>query len=175
MIKKLAIALAVIVLAILAYAATKPDTFRVERSTTIKAPPEKIFALINDIHNWQTWSPYEKKDPNMKRTFSGAASGKGAIYEWQGNDDVGQGKMEITEINPPTKVIIALHFIKPFQGDNTAEFSLEPQGNSTKVTWAMYGPNTYMCKIMQTFLDVNNMCGKDFDNGLAALKATSEK
>src|SRR5260221_14610912 len=110
----------VIVAGILIYAATKPDTFRVQRSASIKAPPDKIFAMINDLHGWGAWSPYEKKDPAMKRTFSGAQSGKGAVYEWDGNSNVGKGRMEVIEATPPTKVAIKLDFIKPFEGHNTA-------------------------------------------------------
>jgi hypothetical protein len=158
----------------LAVASTKPDQFHVERSITIKAPPEQIYSRISNIHEWMAWSPWEKKDPQMKRTFSGAESGKGAIYEWAGNDEVGAGRMEITEATAPTKVTTALHFIKPFEGDDISEFNLTPQGDSTLVTWSMSGPNPFMCKVMQVFMNLDQMCGKDFESGLASLKTTTE-
>ncbi|MEI7874640.1 MAG: SRPBCC family protein [Alphaproteobacteria bacterium] len=167
--------LVVVVAGILIYAATRPDTFRVQRSATIKAPPDKIYALINDLHLWSGWSPYEKKDPDMKRTFSGAPSGKGAIYEWDGNNNVGKGRMEITNTAPASKVVIKLDFIKPFEGHNTAEFTLEPKGDSTVVTWAMYGPAAFMMKVMGIFMNMDNMIGNDFAVGLANLKAVAEK
>jgi uncharacterized protein YndB with AHSA1/START domain len=175
MFKTIAIVIAVLFAALLAYAATKPDTFRVQRATSIKAPPEKIFALINDLHSWNAWSPYEKKDPAMKRTHSGAANGKGAVYAWEGNHEIGMGSMEITESSPPSKVAIKLDFIKPFEGHNTAEFTLEPKGDSTNVTWAMYGPTPYLAKIIHVFFDMDNMVGKDFEAGLASLKTAAEK
>src|SRR5437764_12159953 len=112
--------LVLVIAAILIYAATKPDTFTVQRQTSIKAPPERIFALVNDLHGWGAWSPYEKKDPDMKRTFGGAALGKGAIYQWDGNKNVGSGSMEIIESAPPSKIVIKLDFLKPFEGHNTA-------------------------------------------------------
>ena len=167
--------LVVIVAGILIYAATRPDTFRVQRSVSIKAPPDKIYALINDLRLWSGWSPYEKKDPDMKRTFSGAPSGKGAIYEWDGNNNVGKGRMEITDTASPSKVVIKLDFIKPFEGHNTAEFTLEPKGDSTVVTWAMYGSASLMMKVMGIFMNMDNMIGNDFAVGLANLKAVAEK
>jgi hypothetical protein len=174
MLKKIAIGIVVIVVAILAYAATKPDTFSVQRAAGIKAPPEKIFALIQDFHNWGTWSPWEKLDPNMKRTFSGPPSGKGASYAWEGNRDAGAGRMEITDATP-AKVTLKLDFIKPFEAHNNVEFTLAPQGDSTNVTWVMSGPNSYMSKLMQTFMSMDKMVGKDFETGLSNLKAAAEK
>ncbi len=171
----IAAAVVVVVAGILIYAATMPDTFRVQRTATIKAPPEKIFALINDLRSWSLWSPYEKKDPAMKRTFSGAASGKGAIYEWDGDNNVGKGRMEITEATPPAKILIKLDFIKPFEGHNTAEFTMEPRNDGTVVTWAMYGSASLMMKVMGLFMNMDNMIGNDFAAGLASLKAAAEK
>jgi len=169
-------AIAVILIgAVLVYATTKPATFRVQRATRIKAPPEKIFALINDLHGWGAWSPYEKKDPAMKRTFSGAASGKGAVYEWDGNKNVGKGRMEITETSAPSKIVIKLDFFSPFEGHNTAEFTMEPNGDATDVAWTMYGPAPFMSKVMQVFCNMDNMIGKDFEIGLANLKMLTEK
>ena len=164
-----------LVAGLLGYAATKPDTFRVQRSATMKAPPEKIFSLINDFHNWGAWSPWEKLDLAMKKTHSGAASGKGAIYEWEGNKKVGQGRMEITEESPPSKVAIKLDFIKPFQANNKAEFALDRQGDSTNVTWTMDGSQPFMFKVMGVFMNLDNMIGKDFEAGLASMKGIAEK
>ena len=135
MLKTITIIVVVLIAALLVYAATRPDTFRVQRATNIKAPPEKIFALINDLHSWGSWSPYEVKDPAMKRTYSGAANGEGAVYEWEGDKNVGKGRMEIAETSPPSKVMIKLDFIKPFETHNIAEFTMEPKGDSTNVTW----------------------------------------
>ncbi len=175
----IAAAIVVVVAGILIYAATRPDTFRVQRSATIKAPPDKIFALINDLHAWSAWSPYEKKDPAMKRTFGGAPSGKGAVYEWDGDKNVGKGRMEITEATPPGRILMRLDFIKPFEGHNTVEFTMEPKGDSTVVTWAMFGPCPYFAKVMGVvmglFMNVDDMVGNDFVAGLASLKAVAEK
>ena len=132
MIKVIASAVGVLVAAFLIYAATRPDTFRVQRTTTIKAPPEKIFPLINDFQRWGAWSPYEKKDPTMKRTLSGAATGKGAVYEWDGNKDVGKGRMEITESAPPSQVTLQLDFIRPFAAHNIVDFTLEAKEGPPK-------------------------------------------
>jgi hypothetical protein len=174
MFKTISIIIVVLLAGVLTYAATKPDTFRVERSTSVNAPPEKIAPLISDFHSWGGWSPYENKDPNMKRTFSGAQSGNGSVYEWNGNSEVGQGRMEITE-SSPSKVAIKLDFIKPFEGHDVATFTLAPQGDATIVTWAMDGPNPYLAKVMGVFCNMDHMIGKDFETGLANLKAAAEK
>jgi carbon monoxide dehydrogenase subunit G len=175
MIKIIAIIVAVLIAGVLILAATKPDTFRVQRGTSIKAPPEKIFAFINDFKRWDAWSPWEKKDPAMKRTFGAATSGKGAKYAWEGNKDVGQGSMEIAESSPPSKLTIKLDFVKPFEGHNIVEFTLAPQGDATNVTWAMQGDTPYFAKIIHVFMNMDSMVGKDFEAGLANLKAASEK
>ena len=175
MIKIIAIVVVVLIAALLGFAATKPDTFRVQRAASIKAPPEKIFALINDFNSWGSWSPYEKKDPTMKRTLSGTANGKGAVYEWDGNKEIGKGSMEITESSLPSKVTIKLDFVKPFEAHNIVEFTMEPKGDSTNVTWAMHGSNSYLAKIMSIFFSMDRMVGKDFETGLANLKTVSEK
>jgi uncharacterized protein YndB with AHSA1/START domain len=173
--KKIALVVVVLVAALLAFAATRPDSFRVQRTASIKAPPEKIFPLISDLKRWSAWSPWEKLDPAMKRTHSGAASGKGAVYEWDGNGEVGAGRMEIVEASPPSAVRIKLDFLKPFEAHNYAEFTLEPKGDATNVTWAMYGPNNYVSKLMSIFFSMDGMVGKSFETGLANLKAASEK
>jgi len=173
--KKVLIAIVVIVAAVLGLALTQPDSFTVQRSATIKAPPEKIIGYINDFHQWAAWSPWEKLDPNMKRTFEGPVSGQGAVYAWIGNDEVGQGRMEITENAPPSKVVIKLDFIKPFKSTNQAIFALQPQGDSTVVTWTMNGPSQFITKLMTVFVSMDKMIGKDFEQGLSQLKAVAEK
>ena len=160
---------------VLANAATKPDTFRVERTASIKAPPEKIFPLINNFDNWGAWSPYEKKDPAMRRTRSGAASGKGAVYAWDGDRNVGKGRMEIADASPPSKVTLKLDFEKPFEAHNIVNFTMEPKGDATSVTWAMHGPVPYMAKIVHVIFNMDRMVGQDFEAGLANLKALAEK
>jgi uncharacterized protein YndB with AHSA1/START domain len=175
MFKIVAIAIGVAIAAVLIFAATQPDTFRVQRATTIKAPPERVFPLINDFQRWDAWSPWEKKDPAMKRTFGTATSGKGAVYGWQGNKDVGQGRMEIAESVAPSNVTIKLDFVEPWEAHNLVEFTLQPQGETTNITWAMHGPMPYVSKLMSIFMDMDRMIGKDFEAGLANLKAVAEK
>jgi hypothetical protein len=172
--KLILIVIVVAVLAVLGIAATRPDTFRVERTATIKAPAERIFPLINDFHSWAVWSPWEKMDQGMKRTFSGATSGKGAKYAWEGNSKVGMGSMEVTETLPPGKIAIKLDFIKPFEGHNIAEFTLLPKGDSTEVAWVMRGPVPYIGKIMHLFFNMDSMVGGQFEEGLANLKVAAE-
>ncbi|WP_029581745.1 SRPBCC family protein [Bradyrhizobium sp. URHD0069] len=171
----IAVVLAIAIAMILILAAIKPNTFSVRRATMVKAPPEKIFAVINDFHQWGTWSPYEHKDPAMKRTYSGAESGKGAIYAWEGNKNVGSGRMEVLDASAPSKIVIKLDFFTPFEGHNTAEFTMLPQGDATNVTWLMHGPAPLMSKVMQVFINLDNMIGKDFETGLANLKRLTER
>jgi hypothetical protein len=161
-------------------AASKPDVFRVERTATIKADPGKVFPFINDFHNWAGWSPYEKLDPNMQKTFTGAASGKGAVYEWKGNNKAGEGRMEILDTSlssttAPSRIVLKLDFLKPFEGHNTSEFTMSPRGNTTEVSWAVYGPSPFIMKIMHVFMNMDKMMGKDFEAGLANLKALAER
>ena len=175
MIKTLALAVVALVAAVLLYAATRPDTFRVERSVTIQAPPDKVFALINDFHQWERWSPWEKIDPAIQRRYSGAASGKGAVYEWSGNNEVGHGRMEIVESSAPSKAVLQIHFIKPFEARNPVEFTLAAQGGATTVTQAMYGPSPFISKLMGLFFSMDKMVGEKYEQGLATLKAIAEK
>ena len=175
MLKIIGIAAVVVIAGFLLYVAMRPDAFRVERSASIKAPPEKIFALINDFQRWGAWSPWEKKDPAMKRTFGPVTSGKGAVYAWEGNKDVGQGRMEIAESVAPSKIVVKLDFLEPFEGHNTAEFTMEGKGNATNVTWAMYGPANYISKLMGVFFSMDKMIGTDFEAGLANLKSITER
>ena len=171
----IAIVLAIAIALVLILAATKPDTFRVTRATAIKAGPETIFPLIVDFHEWGKWSPWEARDPAMKRMFSGAERGTGAAYAWDGNRNVGAGRMEITRANAPSDIVIKLDFIKPFEGHNVAEFTLSPQGSGTDVTWVMHGPAPFMSKIMQVFMNMDRMIGRDFEAGLANLKTVAER
>jgi uncharacterized protein YndB with AHSA1/START domain len=175
MIKKIAIAAVVILAVILGLAMTKPDTFTVERKVVIKAPPEKIVPLISDFHNWASWSPWEHLDPKMQRTFSGAASGKGAVYAWKGNSDVGEGRMEVTDVAVPNKVAIKLDFIAPFASSNVTDFTLTPEGDSTTVTWHMQGPMQMTTRIISVFTSMEKMIAPDFEKGLAQMKAVAEK
>ena len=175
--KILIVVLIVIVVAvgtILIIASTKPDTFRVKRSIDINAKPEKIAANIIDLRKWTSWSPYEKYDPAMKRTYTGNPKGAGAIYAWEGNSKVGSGRMEITDVSP-SLISIKLDFIKPIEGHDTADFILTPEGGATRVTWDMHGPNRFIGKIMHVFFNMDTMVGRDFEAGLQNLKALSEK
>jgi uncharacterized protein YndB with AHSA1/START domain len=178
MLTTLAIVGAVIVVAILVIlimAASKPDVFRVHRATVIKAPLEKIFPLLNDFRNWGGWSPWEKMDPDLKRDYSGAPTGKGAIYGWVGNKKVGEGRMEIMESVPPSRIALNLDFLRPFEAHNTVVFTLTPQGDGTGVSWDMQGPTPFMFKVMHVVMNMDRMVGKDFEAGLANLKALAEK
>jgi uncharacterized protein YndB with AHSA1/START domain len=170
-----AIILAVAILAVLGLAASRPNDFRVERAIAIQAPAEKIFPFIDDFRNWPRWSPYENKDPAMTRKLSGAATGPGAVYEWAGNKNVGAGRMEIVETTPPARIVIKLDFIRPFEGHNFAEFTLQPAGDATRVTWAIRGACNGIAKVMGLFFSMDRMIGKDFEAGLASLKAAAEK
>jgi uncharacterized protein YndB with AHSA1/START domain len=171
----IAVILAIAIAAVLILAATKPTTLRVQRSVSINAPPERIFSLISDFHQWVTWSPYEQKDPAMKRTYSGTERGKGAVYAWDGDKNVGSGRMEILDVSAPSKIVIKLDFFKPFEGHNTAEFTMLPQGDGTHVTWLMHGPANFMSRLIQVFMNLDNLIGKDFEAGLANLKTITEK
>jgi hypothetical protein len=171
----IAIVLAVAIAAVLILAATKPDTLLVQRAISIKAPADRIFPLINDFHQWRSWSPYEDRDPALMRTYSGADAGKGAVYAWDGNKNVGSGRMEILETAVPSKIVIKLDFFKPFEGHNTAEFTMLPQGDTTNLTWTMTGPAVFLSKVMQVFMNLDRMIGRDFETGLANLKKLTEK
>ncbi|MCK1544337.1 SRPBCC family protein [Bradyrhizobium sp. 147] len=171
----IAIVLAAGIAAVLVFAVTKPDTFRVERTLAVKAPADAIYPQVADFHRWTAWSPYESRDPAMRRTFGGAAEGKGASYAWDGNNNVGAGHMEILEANAPLRLRIKLDFERPLEGHNSAEFTFVPQGDATLITWAMYGPAPFLSKLMQVFINMDSMIGKDFEAGLASLKKLTEK
>ena len=175
MFRTIAIVIVVLIAGVLVFATTRPDAFRVERSVSIKAPPEKIYPYFDDFNRWAVWSPWEKLDPAMKRSFSGAPSGKGAAYAWEGNSKVGAGRMEILESTPSSKLLIKLDFLKPFEAHNIAEFTFAPKDGGTVVTWAMYGPCPFISKLMQIFCSMDKMVGGQFEQGLANLKAAAEK
>jgi Polyketide cyclase / dehydrase and lipid transport len=173
----IAVVLAIAIVIVLILASTKPATFSVRRSAVMQAPAEAVFPLINNFHQWTKWSPWENKDPAMKRDYSGAESGAGAVYAWDGNKNVGSGRMEILDASSPSKITIKLDFFKPFEGHNTAEFTLvrEREAAATNVIWVMRGPSSFISKVMQVFLDFDKMIGRDFEAGLANLKTLTEK
>lgn len=166
---------AVAAIIVLVLAAMKPDTFRVARTATINAPPEKIYPLIADFRRWTDWSPYENRDPAMKRTYGGTPGSVGQTYAWEGDKNVGRGSMTTIETVAPSKVALKLDFVAPFEAHNTVVFSIVPQGSGTAVTWDMQGPTPFMGKIMHVFMNIDKMCGDDFTQGLAKLKAEAEK
>ncbi|KRE11322.1 polyketide cyclase [Bosea sp. Root381] len=160
---------------VLILAAMKPDTFQVRRSIAIDAPPERIYPLIADFKAWGAWSPWEKKDPALKRSLSGAESGVGARYAWDGDKNVGRGSMEIVEAQPSSKIALKLDFIAPFEAHNDVVFSLQPEGRATTVTWTMIGPTPFLGKVIHVFMDMDRMVGGDFEAGLAAMKTAAER
>src|SRR5262249_53246168 len=170
-----AIALALIVAALLAYAATKPDTFRVQRSTGINAPAERIFPLISNLKSMNTWNPFVEPDPAIKIAYSGPDSGRGAAHTWSGNSKVGEGRIEVTDATPSSRVAMRLDMHKPMKAHNAVEFTLQPNGSATMVTWAMSGRRPFMVKLMSVFIDCDGMVGKEFEKGLGKLKAIAER
>lgn len=175
MIKIILIVVVLLIAGVLVFAATKPDVFQVKRSAAIKAPPEKIFALINDFKQWGAWSPWEEKDPGMKRSFSTITAGKGATYAWDGDRNVGKGSMEITEALPSSQIRLKLDFETPFEAHNIVNFTLEPHDGGTQVIWLMEGPVPFFGKIIHVFINMDKMVGADFEAGLVNLKALAEK
>jgi uncharacterized protein YndB with AHSA1/START domain len=175
MIRAFLVVALVAVVALLLYARTRPDAYRIERSTRIEAPPERIYGYMADFRGFQAWLPYEHKDPDMERRYSGAASGVGAVYEFAGDSRVGTGRMEILELTEPTRVRMSLDMLKPMEAHNIVEFSLRPDGDGTVVSWAMEGRNPYIAKLLGIFVNMDGMIGRDFEEGLATLKAVVEK
>lgn len=174
MILKAVVVLSGLIAVILLYAAAKPNTFHVQRMITIQAGPDKIFPLVNDLHNWPRWAPQDREDPKIKRSFSGAASGVSAVSEWSGSGETGKGMMTITASEPLTSVTIAVDWQRPFAVRNMNEFRLEPDGSSTRVKWSMTGPNLFIMKLMSVFTNMDRMMGQHFDRGLENLKAAAE-
>lgn len=154
--------------------ARRPDHFVVERSTLIQAPPETVFAQVNDLHNWEHWSPWAKRDPQMQKAYEGPAAGVGAVHRWAGDKNVGEGSMTIVRSQPPEQIDIQLVFLKPFQATNEVVFRFVPEGNGTRVTWTMSGRNGFMAKAMHLVMNMDKLCGADFEQGLAQLKGVAE-
>jgi uncharacterized protein YndB with AHSA1/START domain len=174
MLKKVLLALLVSVLALVGLIASRPNTYHVERSATIAAPPEVAFAAVNDFHAWDAWSPWAKLDPNMQATYDGPASGPGQKYHWTGNDKVGEGEMRIAASTPSERVLIELDFLRPFKSSDVAAFTFVPEAGGTKVTWAMDGPANFISKAMCLITPMDKMIGPDFEKGLASLKRVAE-
>lgn len=169
------VVLAAVAAIVLVIAVSRPDAFRVERSTLIKAPADRIYPLIEDFRQWRGWSPFEELDPNLKRTYGGAERGDGATYAWDGTGKAGAGRMEVIEAEPSKRILINLDFSKPFEAHNKAEFTIVPEGDGSRVTWAMYGPNPLVAKLMQMVMSMDSMVGGEFEKGLASLKALAEQ
>ncbi len=173
----LPIVLAIVAAAVVIFlivVATRPGEFRIERSTSINAPANVVFPLVNDFHQWPAWSPWEGKDPNIKRSYDGPPAGTGAVYSWQGNKQVGEGRMTITESSPSALVRLKLEFLKPFAATNIGEFTFRPAGNQTSVTWAMSGKSPFMVKLFSLFMNMDKMVGSEFEKGLAKMKSIAE-
>jgi uncharacterized protein YndB with AHSA1/START domain len=171
----LSMVLAVAIVAIFAYASSRPDTFQTIRSMRIKAPPEKIFPLINNLNAFNRWNPFLAKDTATKLNYRGPIQGKGAAHDWDGNNKVGKGSVEITESQPPSRILMKLDMIKPMEAHNRVEFTLQPNGDATTVTWAMSGRQPLMAKVMTVFIDCDKMVGSEFERGLTSLKAIAEQ
>ena len=178
MLKKIAISLFLVitltVIAVLSIAATRPATYHVERNLAMSAPPEAVFAVLNDMHRFHEWSPWQKLDPTMKDTFDGPPTGVGASYSWVGNKDVGEGRMTITEASPPGSLTQKLEFLKPFESTCAVHFTIAPDGEGSRVTWSIDGNNNYVSKVMCMFVSMDAMMGRDFEAGLAKLKQVAE-
>ena len=174
MLKKILVALALLIIVLVIVVATRPAGFRITRSATIAAPPEVVFAQVNDFHKWDAWSPWAKLDPAMKQTYEGAPAGTGAVYSWTGNKEVGEGRMTLTESRTNELIRIKLEFLKPFAAVNTTEFTFKPEGNQTTVEWSMTGSNNFMAKAFGLFMNMDKMIGGDFEKGLAQLKSVAE-
>jgi hypothetical protein len=174
MLKWILAAVAAVVVIFLAVVALQPSDFRIERSATMAAPAPAVFAQVNDLRSWQAWSPWEKIDPQLKRTYEGPQAGTGAAYAWAGNKDVGEGRMTITESRPGERILINLEFFKPFAATNTAEFSFKPAGDDTAVTWSMTGKNNFLSKAICLFVNMDRMVGGMFEQGLQQMKSVVE-
>src|SRR6188768_204599 len=168
------LALAIIAILLFIIIVGRPDEFKVVRSATITAPPTAVFEQVNDFHKWDAWSPWAKLDPACKNTFSGAAAGPGAGFAWDGNNKVGAGRMTITDSQLPEVIRINLEFLRPFKSTNATEFTIRSQGNQTVVIWSMTGKSNFICKVFGLIMDGDKMVGKDFEKGLAGIKAITE-
>lgn len=174
MLKKVSLAIVVLLAAVLLFAATRPGSFEVQRTTSVRAPADKIYPLIQDMRQFNSWNPYNQKDPNAKGSYSGPAAGPGARYAFEGNKDMGKGSLEITDVQAPSRVAMRLRMVEPFAGENDVEFKLSPRGDGTDVTWAMRGASPYLAKLAGLFFDMDQMIGRDFETGLQSLKSKAE-
>ena len=178
MLKKILLGIVVMLVVLIAVCLVlvmmQPAHYQVERSATINAPAPTVFALVNDFHKWDSWSPWAKMDPAMKQTFEGASAGTGAMYSWAGNSQVGEGRMTIIESRPSDLIRIKLEFIKPFAATNVTDFTFTPSGNSTNVKWTMSGENNFIGKAFSLFMNMDKMIGADFEKGLAQMKTVAE-
>lgn len=174
MLMKALVALAALAVVLAVVVARQPSRFRVARSAAISAPPEQVFAQVNDLHRWEAWSPWLKLDPAAKTSYHGPAAGLGAAFTWSGNNKIGEGRMTITESRPPELVRLRLDFKRPFASTSTAEFTFAPDGERTLVTWSMSGENNLLAKALHLFMDMDRMIGAKFDEGLAQMKAVLE-
>ena len=174
MLKKILIAVGIIVVVFVIIVAMQPADYRIVRSASMSAPAPAVFAQVNDFHNWEAWSPWAKRDPAMKQTYEGAAAGTGAIYMWAGNKEVGEGRMTLTESRPSELIKINLEFIKPFASTCTSEFRFKPEADQTGVSWSMAGKNNFIAKAFCMFMNMDKMVGGDFEKGLAKMKSVVE-
>jgi len=166
--------IALLILLLVILIASRPNEFRITRSATMSAPPSAVFAQVNDFHNWDDWSPWAKLDPTAKNSFEGAPSGVGAGFSWDGNNKVGAGRMTIVESKPNDLIRIKLEFFRPFKTTSTAEYTFQPVGNQTEVTWSMFGTSNFMSKAFSLMCNMDKMIGKDFEKGLASMKSIVE-
>jgi hypothetical protein len=175
MVRKLLASVVALLVGFVVVAAMQPSEFRVARSAVIAAPAAEVFAEVNDLHRWEAWSPYVKRDPAMQKRYEGAPAGIGAVYAWSGNGEVGEGRATIVESRPNELVRVRLEFVRPFAATSTAEFAFRPSGEATAVTWSLAGTNGLVAKAMGLLVDMDAMIGGDFETGLAAMKATVER
>ena len=174
MIKKILLGFAALIVVFLIVVALQPNEYQVARTAAVAAAPERVFAQVNDFHNWEAWSPWAKLDPNAKATFEGPRSGQGAAFIWAGNNEIGEGRMTVTESRPSDLIRIKLDFVKPMEGTSDVEFTFKPQGNDTAVTWTMSGRNNFIGKAICLFMNQDKMLGAYFEKGLASLKSVVE-
>jgi len=172
--RKVLLGVALLVLLLVVIVALQPATFRIARSTTVAAPPPVVFAEVDDFHRWQAWNPWQKLDPDAKNTYAGPPAGEGASFAWDGDENVGAGRMTIVESRPAELVRIRLEFLRPMEATNTAEFTFVPEGSGTLVTWSMAGENGFLGKAFGLFMDMDEMVGTQFEQGLADMKAVAE-
>jgi hypothetical protein len=168
------IVLAAIIVVLIVVVAMRPSEFRIARSATVSGPASDAFAQVNDFHKWVAWSPWEKLDPALARTYEGAPAGTGAIYSWSGNKQVGEGRMTLMDSRPNEFIQIKLEFLRPFKATNAAEFTFKPEGNQTVVTWSMSGRHNFILKAFGLFMNMDKMIGGDFEKGLANMKSVVE-